>query len=121
MVVHNQDTDKDVIIHVSVQDHSVLVENSLTVVKDKTVFVDVFNSKIIINVNTNMQTTKLTKDESAWLYINTEGFGIKVRFYKKHLDMFFTKTSGLRKKLMDLLVSWLVSYVVVMIQSYSVL
>ena len=98
MVVYYQDTDKAVVIHVSAQDHSVLVENSLTVVKDKPVFVDVFNSKIIINVNTNMQTTKLTKDESAWLYINTEGFGIKVRFYKKHLDMFFTTTSGLRKK-----------------------
>ena len=98
MVVHNQNTDKDVVIHVSAQDHSVLVGNSLTVVKDKPVFVDVLNSKVSVDVNINKQTTKLTKDESAWLYINTEGFGIKVRFYKKHLDMFFTTTSGLSKK-----------------------
>ena len=43
-------------------------------------------SLLSCNVNTNNQTTKLTKDESAWLYISTEGFGIKVRFYKKQLE-----------------------------------
>ena len=98
MVVVNQKTHKAVVIHVSAEDHSVQVENSLTVIKDKAVFVDVFNSTVAINVNADSQTAKLTKDKSAWLYINTEGFGIKVRFYKKHLDMFFTKTSGLSKK-----------------------
>ena len=109
MVIHNQDTDKDVVIHVSAQDHSVLVGNSLTVVKNKPVYVDVFNSTVTVNVNTNKQTAKLTKDESAWLYISTEGFGIKVRFYKKHLDMFFTETSGLSKKAHGLIGKLIVS------------
>ena len=53
MVVHNQNTDKDVVIHVSAQDHSALVGNSLTVVKDKPVFVDVLNSKVSVDVSTN--------------------------------------------------------------------
>ena len=52
--------------------------------------------KVTINVDAHIQTNRL-KDESAWLYINTDGFGIKVRFYKKHLDMFLTKTNGLTK------------------------
>ena len=85
MVIHNQDINKDVVIHVFAQDHSILIGNSLTVVKDKPVFMDVFDSTVTVNVNTN---NKLTKDESAWLYISTKGFGIKVRFYKKHLDVY---------------------------------
>ena len=97
LVIWNKDTSKPVVIHVSAQDHSINVDNSITVVKDKPVFVDVSNSTVAINLNSDSQTTKLVKDESAWLYIDTEDFGIKVRFYKKHLDLFLTKTSGLSK------------------------
>ena len=95
MVIQNEDTGKPVVIHVSAQDHSVLVDNSLTVVKDKPVFVDVFNNKVAIGINSDSQITKLMKDETTWLHINIEGFGIKITFYKKHLDMFLTKTNGL--------------------------
>ena len=99
MVIQNQHTaaSKAVVIHVSAQDHSVKVGNSLTIVKDEPVVVNIFNHMVTIGVSTNKQTSNLTNDESAWLYVNTEGFGIKVRFYKKHLDMFFTKTTGLSK------------------------
>ena len=99
MVIQNQHTaaSKAVVIRVSAQDHSVKVGNSLTIVKDEPVVVNIFNHMVTIGVSTNKQTSNLTNDESAWLYINTEGFGIKVRFYKKHLDMFFTKTTGLSK------------------------
>ena len=103
MVIRNKDTDKQVVIHVSAQDHSVLVDDSLAIVKDKTVFVDVSNGKVAININADSQNTKVKKDESAWLYINTEGFGVKVKFYKKHLDMLFTETNGLSKDALGLI------------------
>jgi len=36
------------------------------------------------------------KDETAWLYLNTAfGFGIKIRFYKKNLDMTITRSDRL--------------------------
>ena len=96
LVVKNAKTGNTTIIKVSAQDHSVEVDNSLTIVKNKPVTVQVFDA-VSITVDANVQTDKL-KEASAWLYINAEGFGIKVRFYKKHLDMFLTKTSGLTKQ-----------------------
>ena len=95
LVIVNRDTNSTTVVKVSAVDHSVLAGNSLTIVKDKPVTVNVFE-KVTINVDAHIQTNRL-KDESAWLYINTDGFGIKVRFYKKHLDMFLTKTNGLTK------------------------
>ena len=39
---------------------------------------------------------EIIRDETAWLYINTEfGFGMKIRFYKKHLDMMITNSDEL--------------------------
>ena len=97
LVVKNPDANGTTIIKVSAQDHSILVGNSLTIVKDKPVTVDVSN-RVSISIDNNIQASVL-KDKSAWLYINTNsGFGFKVRFYKKHLDMFLTKTSGLTKE-----------------------
>ena len=95
LVIKNRETNNTTVVKVSALDHSVLVGNSLTIVKDKPVTVDVFKT-VAINVDAHIQTKRL-KDESAWLYINTDGFGIKVRFYKKHLDMFLTKSNGLTK------------------------
>ena len=102
MVIRNKGTSKTAIIHVSAQDHSINVDDSITVVKDKPVFVDVSNSTVAINVNSD-QTAKLMKDESAWLYINAEDFGIKVKFYKKHLNLFLTKSSGLTNDTLGLI------------------
>ena len=56
IVIWNDDTSKPVVIHVSAQDHSVKVNNSITVVKDKPVFVDVSNSSVTININSDSQT-----------------------------------------------------------------
>ena len=95
LMVKNPETGNTTIIKVSAQDHSVLVDNSLTIVKNKPVTIQASN-KVSITVDSHVQANKL-KDASAWLYINTKDFGIKVRFYKKHLDMFLTKTSGLTK------------------------
>ena len=95
LVILNQKTNITTVIKVSAVDHTVLAGNSLTVVKDKPVTVNVFE-KVTVSIDSHVQTDRL-KDESAWLYINTDGFGIKVRFYKKHLDMLLTKASGLTK------------------------
>jgi len=95
LAIRNQETGDVTVIKVSASDHSVLVDHSLTVVEDKPVRVDVFK-EVTIKVDAHAQINK-PKDESAWLHINTDGFGIKVRFYKKHLDMFLAKTDGLTK------------------------
>ena len=96
LLVTSPETGDTVVVKISATDHSVLVGNSLTIVKDKPVTVDVSKS-VSINVDVNKQASTL-KDESAWLYVNTNaGFGMKVRFYKKHLDLFLTKISGLTK------------------------
>ena len=89
-------TGETIAVKVSALDHSILVGDSLTIVKDKPVTVNISNS-ITIDIGSKIPTSKL-KDESAWLYINTNvGFGMKVRFYKKHVDLFLTKTHGLTK------------------------
>ena len=96
LLVTSPKTGDTIAVKVSALDHSILVGDSLTIVKDKPVTVNISDS-IKINVDTKIQTSRL-KDESAWLYININvGFGFKVRFYKKHVDVFLTNTSGLSK------------------------
>ena len=98
LLLRNPSTAKAIIIKVSAQDHSVSVDNSTTVVQDRPVIVTVSNSYVTVNVDHRKQ-TKDKKDGSAWLYINTDfNFGLKIRFYKKHLDMFLTKTGVLTKE-----------------------
>ena len=91
-------------IKVSAKDHTVLVDGSVITVKDKPVTVHISNNFIVdINIGANQQVHAI-KDASAWLYIQTEfGFGIKVRFYKQHFDMFLTKTSGLTNEVHGLI------------------
>ena len=91
LLVTSPDTADKTVIKVSAIDHSVLVGSSLT---DKPVTAC---GCLQCNVNANIQTGRLN-DELAWLYINTNvGFSMKVRFYKKHMNLFLTKTSGLTK------------------------
>ena len=91
-------TGKSLTIRASAQDHTVMVHGSVIAVKDKPVAIQV-TSSLTVNITFDAkQQTNTVKDHSAWVYINTElGFGIKVRFYKHHLDMFLTDTSGLTK------------------------
>jgi len=95
LVVKNPKTGQHTVIKVTAHDHSVMVDNTLTFVKDKPVTVKVSNGVKVI-VDSKVQ-PKL-KDASAWLSIETEaGFDFEVKFYKKHLDMLLTKTTGLTK------------------------
>ena len=95
LVVRNPKTGNTTVIKISAQDHSLAVENSVTIIKDKSVAVQVL-SNVRITIYDNQQTSGL-KDTTPWLYIKTKGFAIKVKFYEKTLDMFLTKTSGLTK------------------------
>ena len=98
LLLRNPSTAKAIIIKVSAQDHSVSVDNSTTVVQDRPVTVTVSNSYVTVNVDHRKQTND-RKDGSSWLYINTDfNFGLKIRFYKKHLDMFLTKTGVLTEE-----------------------
>ena len=74
----NPETGNTTVIKVSTQDHSVAVGNSLTIVKDKQVTVNVFDT-ISITVDAKLHASGL-KDASTWLYINSEGFGLKLCF-----------------------------------------
>ena len=96
LVVKNPVSGNVTIIKVSAQDHSVTVGDSLTIIKDRQVMVKVSN-KVQITVDDKVEDNVL-KDVSSWLFINTDGFNIKVMFYKKHLNMFVTKASGLTKE-----------------------
>ena len=96
LVIKNPVSDNVTTIKVSAQDHSVTVGDSVTIIKDRPVMVEVLD-KVQVTVDAKEEANVL-KDASTWLYINTEGFGIKVKFYKKHLNMFMTKTSGLTKE-----------------------
>lgn len=97
IVLESTVTGKVNIIKVSAQDRSVTVTDStLAVVNNKQVNLDVTETVLISVHNVNLPDGK---DKYAWLRINTNlGFGLTVRFYKKHLDMFLTDTSGLTKK-----------------------
>ena len=95
LLLQNPSTVKPVFIKVLGQDHSVSVDNSTTIIKDRPVTVPVFDSYVTINIDE----VNDRDDGSSWLYINTNfDFGLKVRFYKKHLDMFLVDTSVLTKE-----------------------
>lgn len=79
------------------QDHSVVAgDSTVTVMNNQQVNLDVTEIVIISVHNVNLLDAK---NEFGWLSINTNlGFTLKVRFYKQHLDLFFTNTSGLTKE-----------------------
>ena len=77
------------------QDHSIQISDITVIVKDKPV-------EILIARDFNITTThsaevqEKLKDETVWVYLEAEfGFGMKIRFYKKHLDMMITRSDGL--------------------------
>ena len=88
-------TGKSVAAKVSAQDHNVQIGDETVIIKDKPVEVLIASD---FNVTTTLsgEVKEVTKDETVWLQLNTEfGFGMKIRFYKKHLDMMITKSDGL--------------------------
>ena len=49
-----------------------------------------------VNVTVGADVKGKVKHETVWLHLNTElGFRMKIRFYKKHLDMMVTRSDGL--------------------------
>ena len=108
LMVKNPDCGNVTKIKVSAQDHSVTVGDSLTIIKGKPVIVDVFD-KIQITVYATAEANVL-RDASTWLHINTEGFGIKVKFYNKNLNMYMTETSGLTKEANGIIGNYICSY-----------
>jgi len=88
-------SNKPTIIKVSAQDHSIHFGNNMIVVDDKPIKVMV-SCDSSINVTVAAEVQEKLKDETAWLYLSTEyGFGMKVRFYKKHLDLMILGNGGL--------------------------
>ena len=78
----------------SAQDHSVDIKDDIIVFDDKLVTVMV-TCDSSVNITVVAEAQEKLKDETAWLYLNTEfEFGMKIRFYRKHLDM-ITRSDGL--------------------------
>ena len=91
-------TGNAITIKVSAQDHSIQVGNINIVVDNKPVTVTVSNGASV-TIATDDEVQQTMRDETAWFHINSEfGFGMKIRFYKKHLNMMITKHNGLTSK-----------------------
>ena len=88
LLVKSKHQKKPVKIKISASDHSVNVLGSHTIVTDSSITVK-------ISKNGDISVSTASKENDVMLYVETEyGFAIKVRFLKKHLDMFITDNSG---------------------------
>ena len=98
LTLYNPVSGNTTAIKVSAQDQSVSIDDSKAIVKDMPVSVKLFrNFSVTISIDKDEEKNTL-KDETAWVSINTElGFGLSVKFYKKHMDMILTDISALTK------------------------
>jgi len=88
-------TNSTTVVKVSAQDHSITVGDEYVVINGKPVTVMVSTGHDI-TVSIDAKECDKLKDESAWLYVKTDiGFGMKIRFYKKHLEFMITENEGL--------------------------
>ena len=81
----------------SAKDHSIKVGDEYIAMNKRpfTVMVSIDNN---ITVSAGTEEHNL-RDEIAWFRIITDiGFGIKVKFFKKHLDLMITNNEGLTNK-----------------------
>ena len=47
---------------------------------------------VSVTVSSGSEVPQKMREETSWMYINYDfGFGMKIKFYKKHLDMMITK------------------------------
>jgi len=87
---------ESVAVKVSAQDHTIQIGGEIVTVNNVPVQVKINSDFTITTKIVYDEVQEIIRDETAWLYINTEfGFGMKIRFYKKHLDMMITKSDGL--------------------------
>jgi len=95
LLLRSPTTSRVIAIEVSAEHHNVKVSDQVVLLQDKPITITVSNN---FNITTNIHSEVLDKlkDETAWLHIISEfGFALKVKFYKKHLDMMITKSRGL--------------------------
>ena len=75
--MRDPETDSTTSIKITAKEWSIQVGSSLTIVKDKAVWVDV-NGNITIRVDDNKQDSRI-RNETTWLHVNTKiGFSLKV-------------------------------------------
>ena len=88
LLVKSKPKYKAVKTKISAFDHSIDVLGSHTTLTDSSITVKVSKSD-------NISVSTASKENDVMLYVETEyGFAIKIRFLKKHLDMFITDNSG---------------------------
>ena len=84
-------------VKVSALDHSILVANNFIIVKQYPITINVINGTVTITVES--VGANPDHDETAWVKIITDiGFGLKLKFVKKHLDYVITDSRGLTLK-----------------------
>ena len=84
-------------VKISALDHSIVVADSLIIVKQYPVTVNIVNNTVTTTVET--VSANPGHDETAWVKIITDvGFNLKLKFVKKHLDYVITDSSGLTSK-----------------------
>ena len=95
LLLRSPETGKTLLAKVSAQDHSIKIADQYITMNTRPI-------NIIVSTDYNITVSIGTieyhemKDESAWLDIKTDvGFALKIRFYKKHLDMMITRSDGL--------------------------
>jgi len=89
LLLRSPKTGKTLSVEVSAKDHSVKFDDEYITINDRpiTLMVSIDDN---ITVSISAEEHKL-RDESAWLSIKTDfGFGIRIKFYKNHLDMMIT-------------------------------
>ena len=98
LTLYNPVSGNVTVIKVSAQDQSISIDDSKTIIKDMLVTIKLLsNFSVTISIDKHKEENTL-KDETALVSINTElGFGLKVKFYKKHMDMILTEISTLTK------------------------
>ena len=83
----------------SALDHSVTVSGHVVTVSNKPVTITITKGTLQIATSEETSVTTKSLDETALVTIISDvGFGVKVKFVKKHLDMIISDTSGLSKK-----------------------
>ena len=103
LLVKSKYQNKPVKIKISAFDHSIDVLGSHTTLMDSSITVKV-------SENGNISVSTASKENDVMLYVETEhGFAIKVRFLKKHLDMFITDNSGFTNNTHGLLGKYVVT------------
>jgi len=91
-------------ILISAEDRSIKVGDIVTAVRNKVVTVDIRNELNVSVIIDAEEKNTLHKEESPTLYVNTDlGFAMNVKFYKKHINIFITKTTGLTENVHGLI------------------